>query len=556
MRVQFTSKNHPLRIAKILKKHLSTAGKTVSLGEAYRITAVMYGYAHWHELEANARAGHEPTPWDDDVDLTERERRRHIFGGRLSQLAAIPIPNAERIIDEVRPLGRVSGSVGAMPEWKTRLVKRRNASGFLKYDPDAEHGEILARWKPGVRGTGDHTTIVEHGGETLEVYLHRGTDLSEYGCGKVHPVRALLVSNGRIVGSFAGSVFKCVGGVLDETDFFNVCDSVGDDEAMMAHLLNEWTDPLEVFEFGSSLLMVFELEVARGMVPPGAGQAFLTGIASILRKSDKGFSAVALRLDPMQFSDIPLNERLNRPAYREAALHLRQHIMTYAHDLGFGRNTTWYLLDPKPTSGLNPFFDVGMLVAKYNKPDVLDDLDREELQRLRRLVIKVGDGWGEAIKNESTRNDPSEPLPAGPFAPLPAGFDEQFALLYNSFDPHPEFWRHMPSDVVSVKVTYWKPGMQAVTKGVNNLVFRFRNGTELTMHRDYLPAGPMFPCLPPGLIASNGQPMYVNPFTDRYTCEMLAFTLMFNSLLLFMGSKPDRVNWPEEPVILVRPGRA
>jgi hypothetical protein len=100
MRIHFKSTKRPLAIAKRLRRELRAAQVDVSLGRAQAVTAELYGYADWHELDQ--LAGMEVESLDDDKAGPEVALQR--LNHQILVLAKLVDRNrAKEILLKIRP---------------------------------------------------------------------------------------------------------------------------------------------------------------------------------------------------------------------------------------------------------------------------------------------------------------------------------------------------------------------------------------------------------------------------------------------------------------------
>lgn len=553
MRFCFATTAHALRMAKVLKKLLAAAGIKHSLGRCQEHVATMYGYAHWHELAANAKPDGPVSMWDEDTEPAERTNRRVLFVGRLQASAGLPKELAGKIVDEMKPLGRPSHPDAGEPEWRVRM-KKRKPGGWMSLEFDGRDEKIISQYRKG-RSTSFketlHRTEISLDGEPCEVMARRRGNASEYDIGKIHVVEAVMVRADKVIGYLCGAVVK--GSLrMTSSDFIYVCDCVGDDEVTMAHLLNSQADgPGAIFSQGKTAFMLMKVEVA-SQAGKGGGQVFLEAVATIVKTTDRGFGALAIKVDPAQFWSVPPESRPSNPSYRAAVNHLSAHFVSSAPERYFGRHAKLFLVSPEPME--RGAMGAMMLLGGYALGDEPDYTPSDDLMA---LFQKFG-GFNlldQERKERETPTDPSQPAMIKPDE-FPEGFHSLHAAAIKSFKPHPGFWSHIPDDIIGVSIDYaafpLRNGIENIAP-VDAIRFRFANGSVLRLEANELPGGESFMLMPAALRGAGGLPLFKNPFTDKYSTADLACVLKVNSVLLFDGDPRAKLRWPTGTVELVRP---
>lgn len=189
MRIYFTSMTLPKKAAKRIYKHYSTSwsGDSYQLSDAQNFTALMLGYADWHELDQVTKSGkHDPSELDENSSPEEQESRIRYQSQMLGRL----LPLTEPILRELALKWRVSAGnplsesfaddgyrknaliywepPGEKPEWRFRPSRRSNESREELYD-------LQEAWADGLINLGDHKDkldrIISDQPENLAAYL-------------------------------------------------------------------------------------------------------------------------------------------------------------------------------------------------------------------------------------------------------------------------------------------------------------------------------------------------------------------------------------------------
>lgn len=106
MRLHFGNMTRPRLVAKALRKAITVNDRPRPLAECQKITARMFGYASWHELEKLHNAG--PVSVDDAYAPSQVSYRRQHYGNVLRK-EGIPEGRIAAIVAAVRPSDRTMG---------------------------------------------------------------------------------------------------------------------------------------------------------------------------------------------------------------------------------------------------------------------------------------------------------------------------------------------------------------------------------------------------------------------------------------------------------------
>jgi hypothetical protein len=554
MRIEFSSTTHPSRVAKNLAKHLAASGgRQVKLVEAQNITAGMFGYDNWRELaKCSGKSGE--SAWDESIQESERAARRT---GYVAALTARGIPEdlAASVVDTIRPTARRLQAIGSRTGWRDRLRQRIDSNGFFGVESDLAQYEWPLRFPDGCRGGRGQTRELSVGlpsGSSAVLRIRQSPNMTECGDVRVSPIEAVLIGDGRVWGYASGNVVTCPDGSgTEEYDFFDACDQVEDDIAAAANRLAGLYGMDALFGASNAIFVIDRWDAARGIAAAGTGIAFLKALLSSLKRSYR-IGSVAIDLSPAQFKDIDHDKRLRTQGYAQARNNLKSYWDKAApHDV-LGPEARTFHYDLKPGTGStfdDGLFLTGSRMAEHHAETpgqvqieqivaAYDAMSREDQARF----VEENPFLASMVK-EATRTVPTKPKPLMP-DDFPSDFDIEWARDTRGFDPHPDLWRHMPSDIVSIKVSFHDIGKGL--RDVEKVTYRFDNETELDIAGDYLIGGSDLLGVPPAFIAGNGFPVIVNPHTGKYLMARLAETLQVNSLLLFSGRRDRPLRYPNE----------
>lgn len=565
MRLAFNSTAHPLNVAKSLKRTMSADGWPINSGKAREIVARTFGYANWHELEANSTIEVKQSAWDDELDPIEQSQRLRVMAGRMSDATGWGVEDAMTLCVDIRIMSRRSSVSDHRPDWRRRLESKRLPSGLLTESHFDDDTAMIADYRSRDRAT---ELPIQHEGLDFTVILNRSGNLTDGNLGSFHDVIALLVHGDRIVGRMSATVFKHLEGG-DWAHFYWASDCVSDEDARIAHLVAQAAGKDSLFETGRGLLVITAIEVARDRVPPLTGDAMIGAVCARLRKSDGRFGAMAVIIDPMQFGDIPHGTRLSMPSYLEARKSLRSHFSSSRPDRHLGGHAALLLVNEEKKIEASPQLTHMLQMRSYPHPfDAGADGDAFSLGELARAfgateedIEKSRESFAEQLLDgrPKTETSPDEPkqMPPEDFLALD-NFDAGWALMTRVPDPHPDLWKHMPSDIVQI-VLHYEP-LRKVGDGEafrhpgHGITFAFANGTRLRLPSEYLMFGEKETEYPPDLMSNIGIPMTLNPYTERYSSEDMMGVLTVNTALLFSGDKDRRpIRWPDEDIVLTRP---
>lgn len=109
MSFRLSAMTRPKRVAKLLREQLSLHDVQISLPKSQSLTAKMYGYGTWYQMQQStiATSGDE-TPLDDAVSADERDQRLATYIDVLVQQLGIAGPDARSIVMAIAPSGRHS----------------------------------------------------------------------------------------------------------------------------------------------------------------------------------------------------------------------------------------------------------------------------------------------------------------------------------------------------------------------------------------------------------------------------------------------------------------
>jgi hypothetical protein len=565
MRLAFNSTAHPLNVAKSLKRAMSAAGWPINSGKAREIVARTFGYADWHELEANASTAVKQSAWDAELDPIEQSQRLRVMTGRMSEATGWGIEAATTLCEDIHIMSRRSSVPDHRPDWRKRLESKRQPSGLLSESYFDSDEAMIADYRSRDRSA---ELTIQHDGEVFIVIISRTENLTDSNLGAFRHVNALLVHNGRIVGRMSANVFKQLEGG-DYAHFYYASDCVSDEDARIAHLVAQAAGDDNLFDTGRGLLVITTIEVALDRVPALTGDALVGAVCASLRKSYGRFGAMAVIIDPMQFGDIKHGTRLSMPSYLEAREKLRAHFSSSRPNRHLGDHATLLLVNEEKQIAASPQLTHMLQMRSYPHPfgGSLDDeaFGMDDIARSFGATEEDIDKSRESFTEQllagrpTTATSPDEPkqMPPEDFHAL-ENFDTGWALMTRVPDPHRDLWKHMPSDLVQIILHYEplrKTGKDEQFRHPGHgVTFAFANGTHLRLPSEYLMFGEKETLYPPDLISNVGIPMTLNPFTELYSPEDMMGVLTVNTALLFSGDKDHRpLEWPVGDIVLTRP---
>lgn len=545
MRIQFRSTRHALTVSKRIKKLLRLIGIRLTDGKSMEATAKMFGYSDWHELEtATSRFAGLPSPWDDEVEEAVQATREKMFVSRLADALGIATDVAGSVIADIGPTRR-SSKVMTVPEWRRMKNKLEQEDGFVSLTLRASGTQIREDFSSSKHrsphwGDKKHRCEIEHAGKMYEILLSRSVDLHGDDFA-VHDIHSFMFSGDEVVGIFNCTVVKSKT-LVSGSEFYRGCDDCSQWLADMADLLVDQYPSAEFLGNGNSFLLVKRWEVKTGSLPAGAGMTMLSGVAKILKKTDKRFGALALAVDPSQYCAVPLNERIKKRSYKEAVSHLWEYFIQAGPHRELGDKVELMLLSRSPKAE-SPHAE---LLSRFRKhfPTASNgdfepgDLSQVTMSSMRDDVLDLSD---------LDETEDGQPL-AIPPEKVPEDFNIEWAVTVKSYKPSEKIWQLMPDDLIEIVVNYRSDEYVDVT----SVEYRFANGTSLDMPVEYLLFGEMFDFYPDALKTASGWRIRRNPYTSRYSLADLFGVLKINSAFLFDGLPSDRIINPGKPVVLKR----
>jgi hypothetical protein len=547
MRFVFRNTVHPLRIAKKLQSVLQVHGIRKRKTEAMEIVAAMFGYANWHELQKSAREQNEPSKWDDEAGVPISRARSDYYATAIVEMAGLDRELAAEIVDRLAPSARKTRPSTQEP-WRA-LLTASTAGRFLQFDPTSSRDEVM-QWEAEKDGFySKHSLLVSHSGDEYQILLSLSGDHdTESAQVRVRDVLCYLVRDREILGVLAASVIS-VGESTSKREFFVACDLVSADEPKVASVLCDDPDFDVILANGGIVTMVFDWEVAISEIGSGLGRAFMDSVGAALQSHIGESDLVTVTLDPLQYSAVSLNERLNMRDYRAARKHLASHMVAAFPIRAFGSKARYKPIECQPV--------------------FTEDEEAESLYLLKFFLEKhaaVAPGRGESLavlrgalspelnasNQPETLTDKRQPSVIEPGL-FPVDFDVQWAATALSFGPHRDLWRHMPDDLRRITVVY-RSGMKQDERhdSLDRLVFDFANGTSFELERAFLLGGDLYSKYPPLVKTGSGMALKLNPFTDRYSVSDMFGVLKVNSMLIFRGDFGGPLVWPVEPTVIDR----
>jgi hypothetical protein len=544
MRIFFPSDKRPRQIAKAIQRELTVHLGSCQLKLAQQITAKIYGYDSWRELLTHCGAN-ERSKSDSDCDATTQADRRKqqiaAFGELVSNVVAAAI------VDKIKPTGVRDVNPEALrstvEDWRARLVSQRNVHGF--FGTYGEHGRRLVKSDEAERHA------IEGG---LELVYARGNNRSEDGPIRIYDIEAILEdADGKEVAGVYGVLLNPSRKYsYSDANLFEALDSY--DEASKGNALIEQTS----IDLNDGPIFVLLDWITRSGTTSGLGMKLLDSLLQRIRKSFRGTHQIAFDLTPSQFGDITERKRLVNRSYRSARTNLRRYWWNVVRP-SVASDWDHFEYEEKPYDGQGEFLEdwgrrlgtprtlpEGMIATnEFNdvrnflgKEGVYDDGDR--------IFVQRGGIAGLTERFKHTLTLPGEAKPLGRFD-YPKGWSGMIWQVAYFFDPHPDFWRFLPSELDEVSIA-----MGRATIGCNALAlaFRFSNGSELKISLSDLMRPETFPLM---LRNALGGSAIINPYTDRLSSFDLTAVLRNNVGLLF-STRPNTQTFDGTTITLKREG--
>ncbi|MBY3151449.1 hypothetical protein HFO56_03475 [Rhizobium laguerreae] len=563
MRFHFANNRHPMAIATKLKSMFPEL--IPSLGLAQAVAAKIFGWGSWHEFSKSMKDGKEPvSPWDDEVSAEEATSRQLVMAGRLSEALPISMERATSSIGTLRPMARLSSAKTSSPGWREKLDDPAYATTLI--GPEGrDDKDVIAEYRGDIGRKGNYLAELHHGGQTFELYLERSENHSEIRGLEGRSILSILVQSEKIVGVVSGALFKVRRpSTMGREEYVDLFDIVNDETCGMGLALIERREAHKLFETGRSSLFVSDYRVLKQALPKGTGDAYLKALADILVPLDKPIGSLVIEIDPQQYAEVDINNRLHDKSYRQAQANLEAYFRESRPERHFGEKCLFFSVTPRGSETGDSMADTLLSLGRaYSRPSSNFDMAKfhnllEGAHPLLKDAFEFTARQSTAHLATSTRTHPDEPLPVSFTNPFPDGFNHHIAFLQKSLGPHKEFWKFMPTDLIQVTVTYKTalPDFDPNTfdgEILHRIDFRFRNGKQIELGPEELILGREGDKLPKTLSGASGLPLAKNPLTDRYDTQALAYVLKANSLLLFAGEGREVVWTPSEPVTYTRP---
>ncbi|CAH1690290.1 conserved hypothetical protein [Hyphomicrobiales bacterium] len=535
MRIQFASTAHAGHLAKALKRELASINPKLS--DAQNAIGRMMGYRNWQELTANSTPAHSPSPFDDQVDEAERAARRlHQIKALVSSFR-LDEASATTIVDKLKPTGFRPSAVPRRPEeWKRLLAEMVEKPGLAGF-PAGEPTSFDPEWdKPKRYDIGD--------GEVIEMISHEVE-------GWPFSIRSIVCTkriDGRLAIYGRGYVVKLLRKeALDgdfEWAFFDACDQVEDDLAEAANALKPVCDV--AFDRGSLFVLQF-LTRDHAITTKGEGMSFLARSLGFYAKeiARRRFSLIAAEPTAMQFDHRDYNKLRAMPQHEKAFRKLFEWFMGHpALEALTGEYGAMSYDAGRGTEGA----DVGLALAGKNMFEGDGDRDTTEMDRvIRNTIVRSRIPFRENWQDEVDLLKPDD---------FPPEFDIGVAGQFKQVSPHPDLWKHLPSDVTRLKIV---PSEEDELSAVGMrpalvLHFAFANGTELSVPSSFTAFGrDMTRVLPQLKTEADTLVGFTSPYTDKMATTSLQCVLGVNALMAFTGREEVPASRLTAPIEITRP---
>lgn len=563
MRFLFATTQHPLNVAKALKRLLEAQGRQLKLGNCRETVAKMFGYDSWHELNKVTDGTVGESLYADQMDADQVARWQMLFVERLSSTLAIEPSLAASIVEELKPLQRTK-NVGE-PAYNRKIAEVAAYNGFLIYSKDDRlqkaYRAILEEGPPRSKNAIWTTLTFEDRTFNVVGFKTPNKDLSQNFMASLVEFRVFIGEADVVLGVIDGYVVTPKHD-LSENDFFSFCDEVDDRLSNLCYLLQNGGG----LKHGSccrgvSTLFLPVWETSRSLAPKGLGKEFLKAVYSQLARKKKEINVRVYSLDPAQYNDIEINTKLTMPEYAAAKDKLHEYISMNIDDPGLA-----IFVEEEMRSFSDPFQESIFRAGKaYFETDEADggDMYFENLEKhgIPGPLRSMFESLDLHHLMSATMMSGGEPIGLAKHL-WPEGFHWDRAAALLSFSPHPSLWTQMPSDIRQIDLEYVDQGdvVAGVPRGVGSVLptinYHFTNGSILKLDTRHIIPGDWALLVPTPVRDARGEYLLKNPFTDRYSTSGLLDTLRINSLLLFDGNaQVKEPNWPGSTVSVKRPLR-
>lgn len=539
MRIEFASTTHPSNVAKALKRELAAHGAEIKLSKVQDAVARMTGYRNWKDLTSNVPSP-TPSPFDAEASADEVKARRTRHVDILSETFSLARAKAGEIVDRIRPTG-IRNALAVAPEsteeWRTRLEEYAKTSAFSTSQVQRIR-EVLA-------GGGFHDRKV-----TSKAIPGLGTVHVTYAIGdregvedfRIDDVYFYLERDGRFVAELSGHVIVVNQEIKERADdefddefeweFFDACDRLDDSIAETANALNDQGLSRPLCVNGSTLVVGYLLrDMTR--TKPGEGASFLKEAILLYRAfARRPIVNLTFNSAPAQFADIDYNARLPLPSYKAAAENLKKAFSApiLREALGKKAMVVHYDLGPADETGRGDMALIASNMGVSATPDEEDFPLKRTLNNTYAMLAATGN------VGLATLTAPSEPRMIPAETP-PPGLEWTEAAQFKSIRPHADFWKSMPSEMVSLRLQYSgeTEDSHVGPRPAFLLTCRFANGTEISVPSEHIVAGLKGDDCLPALRTASDTMLIKNPYTSRMGVFDLHHVLTINSVLLFDG---------------------
>lgn len=569
MRFNFANSTHAMTIAKKLKKLFPE--KHPTLGKAQETTARLFGWANWHEFSSNIKNGSEPlAKWDDEVAPEEASSREIVLVGRVMDILDLGDEAAARsLVEKLRPLGRLKAEVSKDPEWRKRLDDPKYRDRY--FGPFSRPiTDVINEYKRDLR-PGSKTTFLsqlDYEGRSYDLYWDKSQNFSEISGTETRRLLSILVKDDQSVGHINGTLIKGPArGRMSEDAWYELFDMVDDRTLLIGGQLMRRPEFHSFFAKHRTMVIIHEFSTLRQKWPHGIGVAYMKALGEQIAKIETTIGTVVIDVDPRQYHDMEVNQRIQNRGYNEAVGHLERYLAGTGIEKAFGDNAKLLFTHPaRSVTGSarsDAFFMLGEQASRQMGPSGAARFHAgfSEMTGMGEVGAQMAAMMELMNPNRiATKTAPGEPDVLGKPGWKAADFNPMIASAQMSLSPHKDLWKFLPSDLIQIVVIY-KTAMATFDRNnvdfsdgpLHKLECTFRNGTTMTLTPSEFIGRKGMMDMPDSLVGPTGHPVAVNPYTDKYETSLFAAVMKANTLLLFSG-KPVPVAWaPSAPMTYTRP---
>ena len=510
MRIFFNTDKRPREVAKALKRELAAISIELKTKIVQDIVATMYGYPDWGRLLSSIGTEAPSLPDTRCDESTVGSRRTQQIESLLTHVAQA---SAEAIVDRIRPTGtRLPGAQTPVEPWRRELAQYRAGLEAMTFDEPMNRHEDEGSIRRSTLRIGIDFVFSCSGDEliggVIEGYWVRGL---------------LLGKEDRIVAAAHGLLLKPDGEFeYDEMSLVDALDELEMEE--VAYAVNTQSDT----SLNDGPLLFLNEWVTTTEALPGMGLQLLGAFLKAVGESFGDVDTLLLDLAPSQFEDIPERQRLVDQQYRAAQKNLAGYWNeTVTSKVQHGWNEVHFVARPMDGAAET----VALIVSgREVEDDIAYRSGRQKVVNFpgkeREISPIVGLRGLLGPEATASRTSEAEPRPLTRFG-YPAGRTGFVFQTRHFYDPHVDFWNHMPSEMVEMSTTF---GDLHGDVAIGFFSFVFENGTELELDFEALMEPGTFP---PMLRNVKGGASIVNPYTERYSSSDLLAVIRTNVSLLF-----------------------